>query len=329
MDWNENSVWRSLFTALDGLPANVSNAEKQRRGNRFEHVLYIMFDAADMDPRTRYRPQGEEIDGSFLHRGRPMLFEAKWTSDPVPASSLYQFRGKVDGKLTGTIGLFISMAGYSDDAVDALVAGKTLNLILFDGFDMRKIAQPNGIRINQAIDIKLRAAAEEGTPYIPLPDIISAPITTSQRKVTVIVEGKVDAHIISTLARLRYPEKAVSVIPAMGRLNLPLVARVQLNQPSDLKELIIVADGDGLPEEARRNLERVVSDADASQELQITLVVVNPDLGAALGLRQPEEHLRVDRQKFEKDLLELNLRRLAASNPELKRLFSAMKILEE
>ena len=61
-----------------------------------------------------------------------MLFEAKWTGDPVPASMLYQFRGKLEGKLTGTLGIFISIGGYSADAVDALVAGKSLNLVLFD-----------------------------------------------------------------------------------------------------------------------------------------------------------------------------------------------------
>lgn len=35
-----------------------------------------------------------------------MLLEAKWTKNPMPASSLYQFKGKIDGKLAGTLGLF-------------------------------------------------------------------------------------------------------------------------------------------------------------------------------------------------------------------------------
>jgi len=52
-------------------------------------------------PRIRFRPSGEEIDGSFLHQGRVMLLETKWTQDPLPASSIYQFRGKVEGKPRG------------------------------------------------------------------------------------------------------------------------------------------------------------------------------------------------------------------------------------
>jgi hypothetical protein len=124
------SDWQGRYARLLALPTASSRAAKQRRGREFERVLYDMLAEADMDPRSSYRPAGEEIDGSFLHPGRTMLFEAKWTSDPVPASTLYQFRGKLEGKLTGTLGVFISIGGYSADAVDALVAGKSLNLVL-------------------------------------------------------------------------------------------------------------------------------------------------------------------------------------------------------
>ena len=146
------SGWRERFEVLDALPSDSGKAERQRRGTAFEEVLYALLESAGMAPRTRYRPLGEEVDGSFLHRGRTMLLEAKWTRDPIPASTLYQFRGKVEGKLVGTIGVMISMGGYADDAVDALVAGKTLNLILFDGDDMRSLARPGGMGIEEAIE---------------------------------------------------------------------------------------------------------------------------------------------------------------------------------
>lgn len=83
-----------------------------------------------------YKAKGEQIDGSFYLDGTFILLEAKWHADPIPASTLYQFKGKVDGKLVGTLGVFISMSGYSEDAVDALTAGKSLNLILFNKEDI-------------------------------------------------------------------------------------------------------------------------------------------------------------------------------------------------
>ncbi|MEU8175136.1 restriction endonuclease [Microbispora hainanensis] len=326
MTGSYDAIWQALFATLDALPANSSSADKQRRGNQFEQMLYMMFEAAGMEPRTRYRPTGEEIDGSFLHRGRPMLLEAKWTSEPVPASTLYQFRGKVDGKLMGTLGLFISMAGYSSDAVDALVAGKTLNLILFDGDDMRKVAQPNGIDIGRALDLKLRAAAEEGTPFVPLQD--PSTTNTTAQKIIVIVEGNYDARIVSTLARLHRRQGQISVIPAMGRLNLPLVAQAQLHIFPEVKELVIIADGDGIPAEVRLNLERAISPADTYQKPKITLVVLEPDFETALGLTTPGARRRPEPREVVERLPELNLLRLAESNPELARLFYALRLLK-
>ena len=107
------SGWRARYGDLRSLPTTRSLAERQRRGKEFERVLYGMFAESDMDPRGSYRPEGEEIDGSFLYYGRTMLFEAKWTAKPVSASTLYQFRGKVEGKLVGTLGVFISYGSCS------------------------------------------------------------------------------------------------------------------------------------------------------------------------------------------------------------------------
>lgn len=83
-----------------------------------------------LDPRTSYKLAGEQVDGSFFLDGTVFLLEAKWHAKEIAASSLYEFKGKVDGKLLGTLGVFISMSGYSEDAVNALTLGKTLNLVL-------------------------------------------------------------------------------------------------------------------------------------------------------------------------------------------------------
>lgn len=117
-----------------------------------------------MSPRLAYRPKGEEIDGSFVIAERTVLLEAKWTSELQPASALYQFTGKISGKLVGTVGLFVSMSGVFPDAIDAHIAGIQLNLILVDGDDLRVIARDD-ITINTAIRAKLCVAAETGAPF--------------------------------------------------------------------------------------------------------------------------------------------------------------------
>ncbi|WP_207911692.1 restriction endonuclease [Rhizobium sp. BK068] len=82
---------------------------------------------------------GEQIDGSFLLGFTTVLYEAKWFKSPVPASAIYQFKGKLDGKFAGTVGIVISMSGYSADAVDALSRGKDQKIILLDDSDVASV----------------------------------------------------------------------------------------------------------------------------------------------------------------------------------------------
>ena len=69
--------WRARYASPCALPASGSRTAKLRRGKDFERVLHDMLAEASMDPRSAYRPAGEEIDGSFLLHDRTMLFEAK------------------------------------------------------------------------------------------------------------------------------------------------------------------------------------------------------------------------------------------------------------
>ena len=152
-------------------PDNANGAWYRQRGRVFENILNSMLSSEEMEPRTSMRPTGEEIDGSFAFGNNFFLLEAKWHANPIPASSIYAFTGKVDGKLIGTIGVFFSMSDYSKDAVDALVNGKELNIILFGHNDL--LAIENGsITLREALRLKLRYAVEYGQPLYPLETVV-------------------------------------------------------------------------------------------------------------------------------------------------------------
>ena len=147
----------------------------QRRGFALERIISRILSSERLEPKTHIRPSEEEIDGSFLFAERTFLLEAKWKAEPIPASDFYAFKGKVDGKLIGTIGVFVSMSGFSSDAVDALKFGKEINLILFNGSDFQLVAEGQRSFIS-ALREKLRYAAEEGQPFLPLsagPDAVA------------------------------------------------------------------------------------------------------------------------------------------------------------
>lgn len=328
-------LWRGLFRQADRLPTTATAAERRQRGRDFERVIHGMFAEAALEPRTSFRPLGEEIDGSFLHRGRVMLLEAKWTQDPLPASSIYQFRGKVEGKLVGTIGVFISMSGFSTDAVDALVAGKIINTILFNGDDMRAIAAGH-VDIGTALDRKLRAAAEGGTPFWPLSDPATgqpaAASTWERRPVTaraVVVEGRFDALLVHALAEELGPSVyQIEVLVAGGAMNIPALANVARAAGNDAS-VVIIADGDGHPEAVQGSIEKSLDDFVSGAAHQPAILVLDPTFEEALGLltgfaEGRRRVLELDRPLLRGQLRRANVPAMAESNPKIKALLTEL-----
>ncbi len=160
---------RTIFIELNQLtPANT--AERQARGYRLERLLADLFRAYDMDYRPSYKVDGEQIDGSFHFRGFTYLVEARWRSTRPTAGDLLSFKAKVDGKIDSTRGVFISMPGYDDDALDHVVRtarGSRNNVILFDGRDIAILFE-GAFGLEDALSAKIDAAEQEGRMWRPL-----------------------------------------------------------------------------------------------------------------------------------------------------------------
>lgn len=265
-------------------------------------MLKNLLELESLEPRTRYRPEGEEIDGSFLFASRVFLLEAKWLAEPIPASALYGFKSKVDGKLVGTLGVFLSMSGYSDDAVDALVKGKELNLILFDVQDFEfSLSTPGGFTI--ALHKKLRAASEEGAVYLPITtkevsvqqtnegtrssiEEVVADKPPAPDTLSFVCEGFVDQVILSELLARSMSDlliqSRVRILAAGGKLNLAIIANTLSSEPN--QQIIIVADADSNREETISIISRTLSDP-----LSIIMIVPEPTLEEAwLGVSRKD-----------------------------------------
>jgi Restriction endonuclease len=327
------SEWRRRFKDADSLSPAASAADKRKRGRDFELILRDMLTEAGLEPRIRFRPDGEEVDGSFFHRGRVLLLEAKWTKDPQPASSIYQFRGKVEGKLIGTIGVFISMGGYSDDAVDALIAGKVLNVILFSDDDMRAIAGGQ-LGFCDALDRKLREAAEFGTPFLPLRDPVNeaplyrGPAPGEPRKArAVIVEGLFDAVLVHTLADVLGPSAFdLEVVPVGGASNLGALAGTA-SSIGFTDGVVVIADGDGRPDVKRRRIESDLASRGPDLVGQTSIVVLDPTFEEALGVDRPPADRRrpgPGQRLPEVTLHAGGVRQAAAANPIVRQLLDSL-----
>lgn len=94
----------------------VSSTDPAGRGYDLEKIMYDLFELFDLDPKASFKNTGEQIDGAFSLDGTDYLFEAKWQHQPVRVQDLDGFAAKVERKLENTLGAFLSMNGYSQDA---------------------------------------------------------------------------------------------------------------------------------------------------------------------------------------------------------------------
>ena len=144
----------------------------QERGYAFEPFLRDLFQAHKIEYRGSYRNRGEQIDGAFKHGGREWLVEARWRALPPDASDLLAFAHKVDTKLIATLGLFITMQP-PDVSVLEHVAAHTRALVIADGADLTAVLERR-LDLGEMLDLKLRAAAQEGRIYAPAAAPIAA-----------------------------------------------------------------------------------------------------------------------------------------------------------
>ncbi|TWI20340.1 restriction endonuclease [Sphingobacterium siyangense] len=141
-----------------------TKAESRQRGYDLERIVEFLL--IDLEVKAAYNTAGEQIDGSFFLFGQTFLLEAKWHAKSLPASDIYAFKGKVDGKFHTSSGIFISYSGYSSQAIEALRSGKSINILLFDKTDLDSIIEEE-VPFIDVLKFKLREAGDTGLPYVP------------------------------------------------------------------------------------------------------------------------------------------------------------------
>ncbi len=139
------------------------NSKKRiKRGFAFEKLFNELLDSEKLNPSFSYKPSGEQIDGMFEYQNRFFHVECKWETAPVPASSIYSLQDKLNGKLSGSLGIFVSMSDFSIDAPQALEKGKDINILLFTKNDIEACFSEN-CTFSEILGIKLRYAALYGS----------------------------------------------------------------------------------------------------------------------------------------------------------------------
>lgn len=136
----------------------------QKRGYELERILQELSKISGLQVTEPFRVSGEQIDGAIKFDGEHYIVEAKWQDKESANEPVYQFAGKVEGKMYGR-GLFVSINGFSENVIKSLVIGKAIRTIFIDGGDLMLVFE-NYLTFADMIDKKVKAAQTKGHIYV-------------------------------------------------------------------------------------------------------------------------------------------------------------------
>ncbi|SFF73759.1 hypothetical protein [Sunxiuqinia elliptica] len=116
----------------------IKKLKAKKRGFEFEKLLNKICEDQGILLSNSYKTADSEqqIDGAVEIKSKIFLIESKWEkSSTLAASKLFSFLGKINSKIEGTLGLFISYNELSDNFISAVRNGLKQTCIVIHGKD--------------------------------------------------------------------------------------------------------------------------------------------------------------------------------------------------
>jgi Holliday junction resolvase-like predicted endonuclease len=157
-----------------GKMKRLEGYNEQSRGQKFNLLIADLLSSWGISARSNLRSNGE-IDVAFSYKEKQFILEAKWEKNPIDTGKLSKLQKRVRQRLRGTIGIFLSMSGYSQEAMKELTAGEQSSIICFskDHFE----AMLSGfIPPDEMISLGLEKASHEGEFFLNLDFLFGKPI---------------------------------------------------------------------------------------------------------------------------------------------------------
>jgi hypothetical protein len=149
----------------------------QRRGERLNHFLSELFGCWGIEAAPSVQGTGE-IDLAFELGGRDFVLEAKWEKARVEFGAIATLQRRVQQRLGGTIGLFLSMSGFTPDAVRDLKDGQQLSVLLLS-IDHFEAMLSGFVAPPEMIGRLVRRASTYGDGFTPLRALLESAGSTA------------------------------------------------------------------------------------------------------------------------------------------------------
>ncbi|QTH46465.1 hypothetical protein J4772_06285 [Cohnella sp. LGH] len=157
-----------LLLAFDSISGKSANP--QLRGVMLEDIVNRLFNTYDLTEQLtvvqafRRNDSGEQIDGAFKLDGWHYIVEMKWTTQVSGIRDLDSLSGKVLRSGKQTMGVFLSVNGWSSHVVDLIKQNPDKSILLMSGYDLR-IALTRQVDLIKMLHKKLSKLNLESEPF--------------------------------------------------------------------------------------------------------------------------------------------------------------------
>jgi len=140
----------------------------QAAGYAFQNWFYDLVNFFEIAHRRPYVVSGRQIDGSVTVEGTTYLGELKFTREQADAPDIDTFLTKVNDKADNTMGIMVSMSGYSSTAIQQ-ASGRKTPVILMD-FSHIYLVLGGTWTLEELISRLRRHASQTGNAFLPAAD---------------------------------------------------------------------------------------------------------------------------------------------------------------
>jgi hypothetical protein len=142
--------------------------DAQERGRLLEDFLNRFLPLFQIRPVRSFRRNegGEQIDGAFSWGGGwHYLVECKWQKKLSNIRELDSLYGKISRSGSGTMGIFLSINGWSDHVPELLKQNREKSIILADGYDLR-LPLVTDMSFREILERKIEALRLYAEPFL-------------------------------------------------------------------------------------------------------------------------------------------------------------------
>jgi hypothetical protein len=166
-------LWQQSIDSYVALAELRGGVTPQARGQRFNGLVAQLLTSFGIPARSDQRSVGE-VDVTFTFGGRRFILEAKWEKRKSDTGYVAKLQRRVEQRMSGLTGVFLSMNGYSPDALEEVTRGRRLDVLLIDQTHWEAMLC-GLVPPPEMLDLITDAASFQGRAYTPLAELLRSP----------------------------------------------------------------------------------------------------------------------------------------------------------